>query len=60
MQRRFEEEHALLRRMLAAPEFDNLDWMKTFAETLRGHARFEERELFQAFQEMLAEEGDAT
>ena len=46
--------------MLAAPEFDNPDWMKTFAETLRGHARFEERELFQAFQEMLAEEGDAT
>ena len=60
MQRRFEDEHALLRRMLAAPEFDNPDWMKSFAETLRGHARFEERELFQAFQEILGEEGEAT
>ena len=60
MQRRFEDEHALLRQMLAAPKFDNSDWMKMFAETLRGHARFEERELFQAFQEILGEEGEAT
>ncbi|OAM30902.1 MULTISPECIES: hemerythrin domain-containing protein [Eikenella] len=56
MRQRFESDHALLRQMLAAPELDNPDWLKNFAETLRGHARFEERELFQALQEVLPEE----
>ncbi|MBH5329197.1 hemerythrin domain-containing protein [Eikenella sp. S3360] len=56
MRERFEGDHALLRGMLASPELDNPDWLKNFAETLRGHARFEERELFQALQEVLPEE----
>ncbi len=60
LQHRFESDHALLRQMLAAPELGNPVWLKTFAETLRGHARFEERELFQALQEVLPEDGEAT
>lgn len=60
MQQRFENDHALLRGLLAAPELDSPEWMRRFAETLRNHARFEERELFQAFQEMLPAAEEAT
>ena len=45
---RFEAEHAELRRLYAHAEFDSTQWNKTFASLLRDHARFEERELFEA------------
>lgn len=45
---RFEAEHAELRRLFQAAEFDNADWNRAFATLLRDHARFEERELFEA------------
>lgn len=53
LRRRFEDDHALLRAMLAAPEWDSADWKRRFAETLRDHARFEERVLFQALTPLL-------
>lgn len=53
MKRRFDDEHAKLRAMIAAPRFDDESWNRTFAETLRDHARFEERELFPAAEPLL-------
>lgn len=50
---RFENEHAVLRAMHAAPEYDNPLWNVEFATLLRDHARFEERELFPAIEKLL-------
>ncbi|ASK27557.1 hemerythrin domain-containing protein [Neisseria chenwenguii] len=50
---RFEADHAKLRAMMAAPEFENAAWNTDFATTLRDHARFEERELFPAVEPFL-------
>ena len=50
---RFENEHAVLRAMHAAPEYDNPSWNVEFATLLRDHARFEERELFPAIEKLL-------
>ncbi|ULJ61555.1 hemerythrin domain-containing protein [Wielerella bovis] len=51
LQTRFEQEHAQLRRLFQAAQFDSAQWNTTFATLLRDHARFEERELFPALQE---------
>ena len=53
MQQRFQQDHANLRALLADPAFGNEDWQRRFAETLREHARFEERELFPALERLL-------
>lgn len=53
---RFDHDHAKLRAMIAAPEFDSEDWNKDFATTLRDHARFEERELFPEIEPFLPPE----
>ena len=54
---RFENEHAVLRAMHAAPEYDNPLWNVEFATLLRDHARFEERELFPAIEKLLPPAG---
>lgn len=53
LHQRFETDHADLRAMIAAPEFDSETWNRTFAQRLRDHARFEERELFPAVEPYL-------
>ncbi|EGY51587.1 hemerythrin domain-containing protein [Neisseria shayeganii] len=55
LQARFNEDHARLRAMLAAPAWDDAEWKRQFAETLREHARFEERVLFPALTPLLPE-----
>lgn len=55
LHRRFKHEHALLRGMMANPDFDDEHWNRTFAAALRDHARFEERELFPALEPFLTE-----
>lgn len=50
---RFEAEHAALRAMIAAPQYGSEPWNREFAQTLRDHARFEERELFPAVEAFL-------
>ena len=47
---RFEDDHARLRTMMAAPRYTDEAWNTQFATTLREHARFEERELFPAWE----------
>lgn len=47
--KKFEAEHAKLRQLYCAAEFDNPQWNTEFATLLRDHARFEERELFEQF-----------
>ncbi len=47
LRQRFEQEHAELRRLYHAAEFDSPEWNQQFATLLRDHARFEERELFE-------------
>lgn len=49
LRRRFEAEHSALRQMFQAAAFDDAEWKRRFALQLREHARFEERELFEAF-----------
>ncbi|MDO4641150.1 MAG: hemerythrin domain-containing protein [Neisseria sp.] len=57
-QARFEADHAALRAMLAAPQYDDEQWNTLFAQTLRDHARFEERILFEKITEYcLSENG---
>lgn len=51
LRQRFETEHAQLRQLYRAAQFDNPQWNIQFATLLREHARFEERELFPALQE---------
>ncbi|EGZ46403.1 hypothetical protein [Neisseria wadsworthii] len=46
LKERFEQDHAVLREMLNNPRFDDPQWNLQFAQTLRDHARFEERVLF--------------
>ncbi|MDO5068964.1 MAG: hemerythrin domain-containing protein [Neisseria zoodegmatis] len=53
LRQRFETEHALLRGLAAAPQYDDAEWNTRFATTLRDHARFEERELFPALEPFL-------
>lgn len=53
LRERFEQDHAKLRALMAAPDYLNEAWNKDFAETLRDHARFEERELFPAAEPFL-------
>lgn len=55
LQQRFEADHAALRGMLAAPQYQDAEWNRRFAETLREHARFEERSLFPAIEPYLDE-----
>lgn len=57
---RFEAEHAELRRLYAQAEFDSETWNTEFATKLRDHARFEERELFEALAEYALPETDAS
>lgn len=45
---RFISDHTALRRLLAAPRYDDAAWLRQLAEDLRSHIRFEERELFPA------------
>ena len=51
LKQRFEHDHATLRQLFQAAQFDSTDWNTTFATLLRDHARFEERELFPAFEQ---------
>lgn len=51
LKQRFEADHAALRAMLDNPRYEDAQWNTEFAETLRDHARFEERELFPAIQQ---------
>ena len=53
LQQRFDADHAALRGMLAAPQYQDAEWNRRFAETLREHARFEERALFPAIEPYL-------
>ena len=53
LRHRFEAEHAELRAMHEAPDYDNPAWNVRFATLLRDHARFEERELFPAVETLL-------
>lgn len=53
LKQRFESDHAQLRHLLSHPDFQQEAWNIRFAETLRQHARFEERELFPAVQALL-------
>lgn len=53
LQQRFEREHALLRALFQAADFQSADWNSEFATALREHARFEERELFPALERVL-------
>lgn len=55
LQTRFAADHARLRAMLADPLWNDTEWKRQFAETLREHARFEERELFPALTPLLPE-----
>ena len=55
LQQRFDADHAALRGMLAAPQYQDAEWNRRFAETLREHARFEERSLFPAIEPYLDE-----
>ncbi|MDO4693486.1 MAG: hemerythrin domain-containing protein [Eikenella sp.] len=55
LQTRFAEDHACLRAMLAAPLWDDPEWKRRFADTLREHVRFEERALFPALTPLLPE-----
>lgn len=56
LKQRFEAEHAQLRQLYHEAQFNNADWNTHFATLLREHARFEERELFPALQEILPQE----
>ncbi|MCF7520468.1 hemerythrin domain-containing protein [Neisseria sp. ZJ106] len=53
LRQRFEHDHAKLRAAMAAPDYDSEAWNTDFAQTLRDHARFEERELFPAIEPYL-------
>lgn len=53
LQERFLREHALLRGMFRAADFQSAQWNTAFASALRDHARFEERELFPALETVL-------
>lgn len=57
LQQRFTEDHRKLRGLIADAEPDKPQWKTVFAETLRGHARFEERELFPVLTPLLPEHG---
>ena len=48
LRQHFEHEHATLRQLFREAQFDDAQWNQTFATLLRDHARFEERELFEA------------
>lgn len=56
LQQRFNEEHAALRQLFSKPEYGNPEWKSRLAELLRAHIRFEERELFPAFEPFLNRE----
>ncbi|KPN71298.1 hypothetical protein [Neisseria sp. 83E34] len=51
LKERFDQDHTLLRKMLDQPRFDDAQWNRQFAQTLRDHARFEERVLFEQITE---------
>ncbi|MDO5059120.1 MAG: hemerythrin domain-containing protein, partial [Neisseria sp.] len=53
LKKQFEDDHAILRAMAGAPHYGEALWNKQFAEALRAHVRFEERELFPAAQPFL-------
>ncbi|MBV8049383.1 MAG: hemerythrin domain-containing protein [Paludibacterium sp.] len=52
--RRFFDEHARLRHLLAQIEGGDLRAMQEFATLLAAHVRFEERELFSCFEQLNA------
>lgn len=58
--RRTLAEHAELRTLVAALQHPQTPAMLRFAELMNAHVRFEERELFEAAQSLLAETGQAT
>ncbi|MDO4997280.1 MAG: hemerythrin domain-containing protein [Neisseria sp.] len=58
LKQRFEQEHAQLRALFAAAQFDDENWNKTFATSVRDHARFEERELFPALEKYALNQAD--
>lgn len=56
LRQRFDEDHRRLRAQLAEATWADAQWQVRFAETLRAHVRFEERELFPALQALWAGE----
>ena len=54
LRQRFEQDHAKLRQMQLDAQYHNPAWNIEFAQTLRDHARFEERELFPALEAILS------
>lgn len=55
LEKRFKEEHQILRELHQNPDYTSKAWNQHFAEALRNHARFEERELFPALEQYLNE-----
>lgn len=53
LRQRFETDHANLRRLHQEARYDDASWNTEFAELLRDHARFEERELFPLLEPLL-------
>lgn len=53
LRERFEQDHARLRNLMAQPKFNDENWNREFATTLREHARFEERQLFPTLEPFL-------
>lgn len=51
LRQRFEADHAFLRALAERPDYGDETWNRLFAERLRDHARFEERELFEKLAE---------
>ncbi len=56
--RRTQAEHDALRALVAALEQADADLLARFGVLMQAHVRFEERELFEAFQELCSHEDD--
>ena len=59
LRQRFDNDHAQLRQMHQTAQYDHPAWNIEFAETLRNHVRFEERELFPALESLLTTVSEA-
>lgn len=53
LKQQFESDHFKLRELFQNAQFNSKEWNISFAETLRNHARFEERELFPVLETVL-------
>lgn len=53
LRNRFEQDHADLRQLHRNARYNDPKWNTEFAERLRDHARFEERELFPLLETLL-------